>query len=149
MPKQRLGISLSLVLLLATSAGSVASLWVAAEARGYSTPIWASYKQWAQLGAQVRGGEKASLVVFYKEFTGDPNPDDEKRSSRSGSRSLRCGGWRVNQEVIFPTLPKGLGIRAENEGKTRARVWIGGPGRTARIVEFQQLTVPNPVKSSH
>ncbi len=45
---------------------NVVSLWVAAESKGYSTPVWASYKQWAALGAQVRGGEKASLVVFYK-----------------------------------------------------------------------------------
>jgi antirestriction protein ArdC len=56
---------------------NVVSLWVAAETRGYSAPIWASYKQWQQLGIQVRGGEKASLVVFYKEFSAEPNPDDE------------------------------------------------------------------------
>jgi hypothetical protein len=28
------------------------------------------------LGAQVRKDEKSSLVIFYKEFETDPNPDD-------------------------------------------------------------------------
>ena len=29
---------------------NVVSLWVAAEANGYKAPIWATYKQWQQLG---------------------------------------------------------------------------------------------------
>jgi antirestriction protein ArdC len=51
---------------------NIISLWVAAETKGYTTPVWATYKQWAQLGAQVRAGEKASLVVFYK-LSGPPH----------------------------------------------------------------------------
>lgn len=47
---------------------NVLSLWVAAEVHGYSTPIWGTYRQWQAKGAQVRKGEKASLVVFYKEL---------------------------------------------------------------------------------
>lgn len=55
---------------------NVVSLWVAAESQGYATPVWASYRQWAELGAQVRKGERSSLVVFYKEYDAHPNPDD-------------------------------------------------------------------------
>jgi antirestriction protein ArdC len=76
---------------------NVVSLWVAAEAKGYSTPIWASYKQWAQLGAQVRGGEKASLVVFYKEFTGEPNPDDQ---NDDGTRRVARASYVFNAAQI-------------------------------------------------
>jgi antirestriction protein ArdC len=43
---------------------NIVSLWVAAEVRGHSVPIWATYRQWTELGAQVRKGEKSSLVVF-------------------------------------------------------------------------------------
>jgi antirestriction protein ArdC len=41
---------------------NVVSLWAAAETKGFDVPIWATYRQWAELGIQVRGGEKASLV---------------------------------------------------------------------------------------
>jgi antirestriction protein ArdC len=45
---------------------NIISLWVAAQAAGYAAPVWATYKQWSQLEAQVRKGEKASLIIFYK-----------------------------------------------------------------------------------
>lgn len=54
---------------------NVVNLWVAAEARGFSSPVWATYKQWAELGAQVRKGAKSELVIFYKEFDVEPAPD--------------------------------------------------------------------------
>jgi len=62
---------------------NIVSLWVAAEVKGYAMPVWATYRQWSELGAQVRGGEKSSLVIFYKEYDTDPDPavadDDGKR----------------------------------------------------------------------
>ena len=32
--------------------------------KGYSCPLWLTYKQAAELGGQVRKGEKGSLVVY-------------------------------------------------------------------------------------
>src|SRR4051794_20233739 len=46
---------------------NVVALWVAAEAKGYRSGLWATYRQWAALGAQVRRGEAGSLIVFFKE----------------------------------------------------------------------------------
>jgi antirestriction protein ArdC len=43
------------------------SLWVAAHVRGYTTPYWATYRQWAGVQAQVRKGERGTMIVFYKE----------------------------------------------------------------------------------
>ena len=34
-------------------------------AKGYSSPEWGTYRQWAGVGAQVRKGEKGTQVVFY------------------------------------------------------------------------------------
>jgi antirestriction protein ArdC len=42
-------------------------LWTQAIANAYFTGYWASYRQWQALGAQVRKGERASMVLFYKE----------------------------------------------------------------------------------
>ena len=45
---------------------NVLSLWGDADLRNYRTGLWATYKQWEQLGAQVRKGERATPIVFYK-----------------------------------------------------------------------------------
>jgi antirestriction protein ArdC len=35
---------------------------------GYASPYWMTYRQAAQLGGQVRKGEKASIAIFYKAY---------------------------------------------------------------------------------
>jgi N-terminal domain of anti-restriction factor ArdC len=47
---------------------NVVALWAYAEEFGYSSGTWGTYKQWSEAGAQVRKGEKAAFVVFYKEL---------------------------------------------------------------------------------
>lgn len=42
-------------------------LWAVARTRRYLTPYWATYRQWQDMAAQVRKGEKAATVVFYKQ----------------------------------------------------------------------------------
>lgn len=34
--------------------------------KGYESPIWATFKQWQEAGANVRKGEKATHICFYK-----------------------------------------------------------------------------------
>lgn len=46
---------------------NVIALWVAAEIANFSFGLWATYKQWKLLGAQVRKDEKGSAIVFYKQ----------------------------------------------------------------------------------
>lgn len=47
---------------------NVLALWCAAQAHGYADARWATYRQWAALGAQVRRAERGTLVLFYKEL---------------------------------------------------------------------------------
>lgn len=55
---------------------NVITLWATAEQNGFSSPVWATYKQWQELGAQVRGGEKSALVIKYGEYEVDPSADN-------------------------------------------------------------------------
>lgn len=48
---------------------NIIHLWCVAQQRNYGTAKWATYKQWKEIGAQVRKGEKSSLIVFYKQVT--------------------------------------------------------------------------------
>lgn len=45
---------------------NVIALWAAAEAREYESGLWATYKQWSELGAQVRKGEQGTCIVLWK-----------------------------------------------------------------------------------
>ena len=47
----------------------------------YPTALWATFKQWQQIGARVRAGEKGTLIVFYKQYDVEPagDEDDGKR----------------------------------------------------------------------
>jgi antirestriction protein ArdC len=58
-------------------------LWATAQEKGYKSGTWATYKQWAELGGQVRKGEKSANVVFWKFFDREQEPDkSEERSSK-------------------------------------------------------------------
>jgi antirestriction protein ArdC len=76
---------------------NIVSLWVAAELKRYTAPIWATYRQWLELGAQVRSGEKSSLVVFYKEYEAEPNPDDV---SDDGKRRVARASYVFNAAQV-------------------------------------------------
>jgi antirestriction protein ArdC len=89
---------------------NVVSLWVAAECLGYSAPVWATYRQWTELGAQVRKGEKSSLVVFYKEYESEPDPD---KADDDGKRRVARASHVFNASQVDgyapPDAPQPLG----------------------------------------
>jgi antirestriction protein ArdC len=65
------------------------SLWVAAMNVGYATPQWATFKQWRDAGAQVRKGEMASLIVFYKTFTPSAARSEPAPAPDAGDQARR------------------------------------------------------------
>ncbi|MGE0628390.1 MAG: ArdC family protein [Hyphomicrobiaceae bacterium] len=89
---------------------NVVSLWVAAECLGYSAPVWATYRQWSELGCQVRKGEKSSLVVFYKEYDSEPDPD---KADDDGNRRVARASHVFNAAQVdgftLPDAPQPLG----------------------------------------
>jgi antirestriction protein ArdC len=68
---------------------NVVALWAYAEEFGYSSGTWGSYKQWSAAGAQVRKGEKAAFIVFYKELevATDPETGDACTATRLFARA--------------------------------------------------------------
>ena len=44
-------------------------LWMAAEAGGYSSPYWLTYRQSQIEGGQVRKGERGTIAIFYKAWS--------------------------------------------------------------------------------
>jgi antirestriction protein ArdC len=48
---------------------NVLLLWSEGVARGYSSPMWMTFKQALELGSAVRKGETGATVVFASRFT--------------------------------------------------------------------------------
>ncbi len=55
---------------------NIISCWVAQMCAGYQTQRWATYRQWAQLGGQVKKGERGTPILLYKEVERAGNADD-------------------------------------------------------------------------
>jgi antirestriction protein ArdC len=71
-------------------------LWAAAQEKGYESGEWGTYKQWQYRGAQVRKGEKATTVVFWK-FANNAaeSQDDGAEHPASNSRLIFTRGYSV------------------------------------------------------
>jgi len=85
-------------------------LWATAQEKGYKSGTWATYKQWAELGGQVRKGEKSANVVFWKFFDREEKPETgEERSSKRIPmardywvfNSDQVDGYRKVEEIQF------------------------------------------------
>ena len=60
-------------------------LWCAAMERGFASPHWMTYRQASELGAQVRKGERGSLVIYADRFVkkdAGANGDEAEREIR-------------------------------------------------------------------
>jgi len=61
---------------------NILMLWSSAVAEGYSAPIWMTFRQAKELGANVRKGEKGELVVYANTITRtEENADGEETES--------------------------------------------------------------------
>lgn len=110
---------------------NVLTLWATAEEKGYSSNIWATYKQYQELGAQVRGGEKSALVIKYGEYEvepkdGDPLDDGKRLFAKAAYvfNSQQVDGWTA------PERPASLGPIEKIE---RARLFIASTGAVIKI----------------
>src|ERR1700722_5159945 len=68
---------------------NVLALWATAEEKGFASGTWGTYRQWAEIGAQVKKGEKAAFIVFYKEleFASDSEDGDTETTTRLFARA--------------------------------------------------------------
>lgn len=63
---------------------NVPILWAAADAAGHGTGHWATYKQWAETGGQVRKGEQGTTVIYWKITQKDAGSDTDSEDQAGG-----------------------------------------------------------------
>ncbi|RAI38145.1 ArdC family protein [Rhodoplanes roseus] len=69
---------------------NILTLWMAATQHGYQSGRWGTYRQWAEVGAQVRKGEKAAFIVFYRDVpcTDDSGSNDDDNGEGGRARAV-------------------------------------------------------------
>ncbi len=109
-------------------------LWAAAEAKGYDSGEWATYAQRQERGAQVRKGEKATTVVFWRFANGTAeNQDGEGDQAATGSRLLFTRGYSVfNAAQVDGYTPKPEPVVSMPERIERADRWFQSIGADVR-----------------
>lgn len=73
------------------------ALWVAEQLNGYATGTWGTYKQWNAIGAQVRKGEHAATVVFYKDVEYQVEEEGETKTKHS---FMATASWVFNADQV-------------------------------------------------
>ena len=110
---------------------NVLSLWAAAQQHGYPTGYWATYKQWHEMGAQVRKGEKSSLVVFWKFADAESEDNDNPTADEASRRLVLARGYSVfNAAQVDGFVPPEVAERPVAERIACAEQFFAGLGAT-------------------
>ena len=125
-------------------------LWAAAEADGYSSGRWATYRQWSTTGAQVRKGEKSTAILFWKSSS-ERRPQDEEVNTDSRAPRFLARVYNVfNADQVDGERPRGINgpqshdrvTLAERFFKaTRSDVRLGGD-KACYVPSLDQIWLP-------
>src|SRR5437016_301010 len=78
----------------------VLALWATATVRGFHSGHWATYRQWRELGAQVRNGERGAVIVFYKAVQPEKEDRDDEKDKAGKPRLVARASWGFNAEQV-------------------------------------------------
>ena len=109
-------------------------LAAAAERHGFKSGHWATYRQWQELGAQVRKCEKARSVVFWK-FTDfqQETEDGETEGNAKGKRiPFAREYWVFNADQVDAYTAPAVPTLSEGERIERADSFVAGVGADIR-----------------
>lgn len=113
----------------------------------YSSAYWGTYKQLTELGAQVRKGEKATHIFFWKELNvRDRETEDDKRILMARSYAVFNLDQCDNAPAIKTEIRTPIERHAEFDriiDATGAKITYGGD-RAAYIPSQDRIIMPKP-----
>ena len=116
---------------------NVVSLWATSSLYGWPHQ-WASYRQWQQAGAQVRRGERGSIVVFYKTLEKEKRGDDGSVVTHDDGEPKVDRIYLARASVVFNAAqvdgyqPEPEPERPLFERIERAETFVGNTGAIVR-----------------
>ena len=99
---------------------NILMLWVSAMERGFSAPIWMTYRQAQELGGQVRKGEKGSPVVYAGAI--EKTEEDDKTGEEIERVIPFLKSYTVFNVQQIDGLPEHFTAKAEKTGDPEARI---------------------------
>lgn len=127
---------------------NILMLWASAAGNGYTCNEWASYKQWAAAGAQVKKGEKGTMIVYY----GTATPKDACEGEEAGKafrflkyshvfNAAQVEGYQP-KVAERPSLAQRLEAAEAFVAKTGAVVRFGG-ARACYVPSRDEIHMPD------
>jgi antirestriction protein ArdC len=125
---------------------NILSLWAAAAHQNFDRGDFATYHQWSELGAQVRKGEKGSLIVFYKTFDRESDEETKTRHIAFAKASYvfnvaQVDGAKLPDPPVLPPLERRIEAAEKFIANTKAVIHRGG-NRACYIPGLDQIIVP-------
>ena len=113
---------------------NVLVLWVEAEQRNFSSGIWGTYRQWQQLNAQVKKGEKGTSIMFWSfiESGIDDEAEDGEGTKKSRRRAVAKEYWVFNADQVEGYTPAPGPMLSEAERVENAEAFFRSVGADLR-----------------
>jgi antirestriction protein ArdC len=105
---------------------NILALWAAAEGSRYSSGLWGTYRQWTELGAQVRKGERATLGVVWKTIDGCASDDEAEGHGKA--RMFARGFYLFNVAQVDGYAPPETPILPESARIAHAEAFVAKLG---------------------
>lgn len=131
-------------------------LWASSELEGYSSGRWATYRQWTAAGAQVRKGEKATPILFWKTLNGSQHSaaNDDVDSPTDRGRFVARTYFVFNEDQVDGAPPRPAAIQANSPTVAVASSFIGATGvqirhggdRAYYAPSIDQVWLPQPAQ---
>jgi len=111
------------------------ALWASAYCQEFTHGLWGTYRQWQDRGAQVRKGEKSSVIIFYKDIEpgeqdADASSEDDRGNRRFIARASRVFNVAQVDGYIMPEIDEAADTVTPCE---RAEQLIAASGATINI----------------
>lgn len=112
---------------------NIIALWVAATVSGFGSRFWGTYRQWQELGAQVRRGEHAALIVFYKKLDESPQGGDQNIGAEEPApRLVARASWVFNADQVDGYKPAGTPPIDRTERLQKVEEFVEASGSVVR-----------------
>lgn len=95
-----------------------------AQAAGYASGVWGTYRQWLAVGAQVRKGERGTTVVLWKQMTSTGDDDGDGDEDPGRPRIFARAFTLFNVTQVDGYAPKPVAPLPETERFAHADAFI-------------------------
>lgn len=119
------------------------ALWIAQTHRDYQSATWGTYRQWQNRGAQVRKGERATTVVFFKDFEHPVEETDENGETKSRRSFVATASWVFNADQVDGYTASDLPQVDKTQVLARAEAFIAAT--QAKLTELGATACYNPL----